>query len=174
MRLNVALATALLLGSVRAEDVEEAESSSTTVAESSTTSVIEKPTFTVSIYANGKTTAPCCSEQALTPAFSHPTSKQTSWSNSRMTGAPDGHLLTLRKRTRRLMKNGRTLANGPSRSLISSRVLKGTRVLLSRTRQPIMPFQPSFQRRSTTGERLWSFNTKSSFKVRSQLANSKS
>jgi len=53
MRLNVALATtlyssALLLGSVRAEDVEEAESSSTTVAESSTTSVIEKPTFTVS------------------------------------------------------------------------------------------------------------------------------
>lgn len=50
MRVNGVLATALyssaaLLGQVRAEEFEEA--STTTVAESSTTSEIEKPTFTV-------------------------------------------------------------------------------------------------------------------------------
>ena len=53
MRLNGALATALyssalLLGSVRADDSEDADSSSTTVEDATTTSVVEKPTFTVS------------------------------------------------------------------------------------------------------------------------------
>ena len=52
MRLNGVFATALcssaaLLGQVRAEESEDA--STTTIAESSTTSVIEKPTFTVRV-----------------------------------------------------------------------------------------------------------------------------
>ena len=53
MRINSALATALyssalLLGSVRAEDAEKVDSSTTAVEEATTTSVVEKPTFTVS------------------------------------------------------------------------------------------------------------------------------
>ena len=55
MRFNAAVATALysfavLLGQVRAEDVEDESSSPTTVEDATTTSVIEKPTFTVSSY----------------------------------------------------------------------------------------------------------------------------
>ena len=53
MRVNGAVATALyssavLLGSVGADDAEEVESSTTTIEEATTTSILEKPTFTVS------------------------------------------------------------------------------------------------------------------------------
>ena len=53
MRVNGAVATALyssalLLGNVRADDAEEADSAATTIEEATTTSILERPTFTVS------------------------------------------------------------------------------------------------------------------------------
>jgi len=70
-----------------------------------------------------------------------------------------------RKWTQRPRRTGPTSVNGLSKSPMFLRQLKETRVLSSRTRQLIMPSQPSLTRRLTIRERHWLFSMKSSFRV---------
>lgn len=162
MRYSAALATtlygsALLLGQVYAdaEDVissassgaEEIIASASEAVESATSSMVERPTFTVSIEESLSSLKLSSIGQILIPLCSRQTSRLHSSNNSPTTGLSDGLLLTQRRRTRRPMRNGPSLASGLSRSPQSSRESRATRVWSLRIRRPTTLSQPNSPRR---------------------------
>lgn len=98
-----------------------------------------------------------------------PPSRPPSLSSSPTTGRPAGSPLTPRRtpRTPRRTRSGLTLASGQSRSLMSSRALRATRVWSSRTPQHTTPSQPSSLRRLTPRASLWLSSMRSSCRVSS-------
>lgn len=116
MRFSGAVATALyssalLLGNVRADDVEEVDSSSTTIEEATTTSILEKPTFTVGRYRMGRKPFPP-PRSIANAKISLQISKLRSLSNSQTTGRLGGSLLTQKRTIPKLPKTGPMSANG--------------------------------------------------------------
>lgn len=167
MRVNALLAFGALAAVSRADVLEDLEDTATqasssvaSVVESVTSSAVSKPTFTVRLSGYVRR-----GHQALTRR-SPPRSRQTSSSSSPTTGSRDGRPLTPRRRE--LKRSGLTSVPGPSRSQVSSVVLRETRVLSSRTKLPTTPFPPSSPRPWSTKTTPSSFNTRPSSRVSAQ------